>query len=289
MLEITNLTLSRGRQPVVSDLSLSLQPGQFLALVGPNGAGKSSLLAAVSGRLPAAKGEVRWFGKPISTWSRRDLARRVALMQQAETTGFDFLVRDYVGLGRLARRGELPGPAEAQVITEAMAVMDVSRFAARALPGLSGGERQRAQMARCLAQIWSRPGTPPGESSVLLLDEPTSALDLGQQARLLNAAGAFTRRGGGCLAVLHDLNLAATYSDAVAIMKDEQIVALGAPGETMTRERISDVYQTEVVIVQSETGDRRSISLPPPEGKRLVSSSEPVGIASADGSLAPYF
>lgn len=176
-------------------------------------------LGALSGLL-AATGGLRWFGRPLADWSRRDLARRVALMQQAEGVPFDFLVQEYVRLGRLPRRGTLPVADEARLIGRAMAALDVARLADRAVPSLSGGERQRAQMARCLAQLW---------------DRPASALDLGQQARLLTEAWALTRRGGSCIAVLHDLNLAATYADRVAVLVEGRLAAPGPAAEVVIR------------------------------------------------------
>lgn len=266
MLDVNGVSLSHGSRDVVRDVSLHLRPGRFLALVGPNGAGKSTLLAALAGRLAPRRGDVAWFGRPLATWPRRDLARQVALMQQSEGTAFGFLVREYVSLGRLPRRAELTAGAEQRLIRAAMTALDVARFADREVPSLSGGERQRAQMARCLAQLWSAPDQPPGAGAVLLLDEPTSALDPGQQARVLNAAWALTRRGGGCIAVLHDLNLAATYADEVAVLRDGRLVALGPPARTITAARISAVYDTPIVSARLQDGDRQRdlIALPAP-------------------------
>ncbi len=267
ILRVTDLHIAHGNRPVIDGLTLALRPGRFLALVGPNGAGKSTLLAAIAGRLPVASGGVEWFGRPLGQWARRDLARRVALMQQSEVTGFDFLVREYVGLGRLPRRGEVSRAAEDLMIAAAMEALDVARLAGRKLPSLSGGERQRARMARCLAQLWPGPCQPPGKDAVLLLDEPTSALDLGQQARLLSTAWDFTRRGGACVAVLHDLNLAAAYADDVAVMDGGRLAAFGPPQETITARNIATLYRTAVVPARLADGGRELVALPGPHAE----------------------
>lgn len=266
MLQIRNLSVAQDGRAILSDVSLSVRPGRFVALVGPNGAGKSTLLSALAGR-HAMTGHVAWFGRDLAQWSRRDLACHVAMMQQAEPPGFDFLVHEYIGLGRLPRRGQLSLRHERAVITAAMAALDLGHLADRHLPTLSGGERQRAQMARCLVQLWAQPDRLPGDDSVLLLDEPTSALDLGQQARLLNEAYDFTRRGGTCMAVLHDLNLAATYADEVAVLLDGGLVAQGTPQQVLTAANVSRWYQTAVIGARAEGATSRVvITLPGPQG-----------------------
>lgn len=268
MLQVTELCIDRPGRRILDGIDLTLEPGRFLALVGPNGAGKSTLLSAISGR-EAASGTVSWFDRELKHWSRRDLARRGAVMQQSETATFDFLVREYVALGRLPRRGMVRDTEEQRILAAAMAALDLTGLVDRTLPSLSGGERQRCRMARCLAQLWDQADTPPGADSFLLLDEPTSALDLGQQARLLTEAWRFVRRGGTCIAVLHDLNLAATYADEVAVLVQGRIVARGAPGEIVTAQRVSEWYDARLIagLVEDNAKQRELIALPAPTGE----------------------
>ena len=265
MLDVIDLSVERTGRRILDGIDLMLRPGRFLALVGPNGAGKSTLLSAISGR-GTTSGTVSWFGRDLRDWPRRALARRGAVMQQSETAAFDFLVREYVALGRLPRRGMVSDVDEQRILAAAMAALDLTGLADRTLPSLSGGERQRCRMARCLAQLFDRPDIPPGADSFLLLDEPTSALDLGQQARLLTEAWKFVRRGGSCIAVLHDLNLAATYADDVAVLVQGRIVARGAPSDIITAQRVSGWYDASLIAgrVQDNVSQRELIALPAP-------------------------
>ncbi|MCZ4351206.1 heme ABC transporter ATP-binding protein [Roseovarius aestuarii] len=267
MLTVAELSLERSGRQILDGIDLTLEAGRFLALVGPNGAGKSTLLSAIAGR-ETPSGSVAWFGRDLGDWTRRDLARQGAVMQQSETTAFDFLVREYVALGRLPRQGMVSDVQEQQILAAAMAALDLSELADRTMPSLSGGERQRCRMARCLAQLWDAPENPPGAGCFLLLDEPTSALDLGQQARLLCEAWAFVRRGGSCIAVLHDLNLAATYADEVAVLVRGRIVARGTPSEIVTANRVSGWYDARLIAGTVTDGpiQRELISLPVPRG-----------------------
>lgn len=264
MLEARNITVVKGGKRILSDVSVRASAGELVVLVGPNGAGKSTLLSVLAGSVRPC-GDVRWFRRLLPDWSRRTLAQRMAVMEQHESTPFQFLVREFVHLGRMPHRGRVTPEVDQRIVRQAMDVTDVAYLADRSVTTLSGGERQRAHMARCLAQIWSRPETLPGDGCALLLDEPTSALDLKQQARLLTAAWAFTRRGGCCIAVLHDLNLASTFADRVVFLVDGRLVEEGPPQSTITGPNVSKWYQTEVVMAYDVDDPRRGlVGLPIP-------------------------
>lgn len=264
MLEAGEISVVKGGKRILSDVSVRASAGELVVLVGPNGAGKSTLLSILAGsRRPC--GNVRWFGRLLPDWSRRALAQRMAVMEQHESTPFQFLVREFVNLGRMPHRGRATPEVDQRIVRQAMDVTDVAYLADRSVTTLSGGERQRAHMARCLVQIWSRPETLPGDGCALLLDEPTSALDLKQQARLLTAAWAFARRGGCCIAVLHDLNLASTFADRVVFLVDGRVVEEGPPHATITGPSVRKWYRTDIVTARhAYDSTRELIALPTP-------------------------
>lgn len=264
MLEAREISVVKGGKRILSDVSVRASAGELVVLVGPNGAGKSTLLSILAGSGRPC-GDVRWFGRLLPDWSRRTLAQRLAVMEQHESTPFQFLVREFVNLGRMPHRGRATPEIDQRVVRQAMDVTDVAYLADRSVTTLSGGERQRAHMARCLAQIWSRPETLPGDGCALLLDEPTSALDLKQQARLLTAAWAFVRRGGCCIAVLHDLNLASTFADRVVFLVDGRVVEEGPPHATITGPSVRKWYRTDIVTARhAYDSTRELIALPTP-------------------------
>ena len=214
-----------GTKALISDVSLELTPGEFLAVIGPNGAGKSTLLGALAGDRPLAAGRVLLDGKPLARWNKRELARRRAVLPQHSNVAFDFTGLQ-IATARPARpsRPSLRAP-DANLAEQALGETEARAFADRPYTVLSGGERQRVQLARVLAQCDAEPTTLP----FLLLDEPIAGLDLSHQHAALASARRRADRGLGVLAVLHDLNMAARYADRVAIMEQGRVTALGRP------------------------------------------------------------
>ncbi|MGC8668342.1 MAG: ABC transporter ATP-binding protein [Chthonomonadales bacterium] len=219
-----------GRLEAIRDVSLDLQPGEFVGLVGPNGAGKSTLLRVLSGTLPLISGTVTLNDRPLSHFSARDLARNIAFVPQSEPTLFDFTVREVVLMGRHAYIHGIAGekPEDFAAATRAMAATDTLSLADRPITTLSGGEHRRVLIARALAQ----------EAPVLLLDEPTAHLDLSHQVELLTVIRKrVEHHDAAALAALHDLNLAATFCHRVLLMASGSIEAEG-PIQTVFQQHI---------------------------------------------------
>lgn len=235
-LEATGVCVRLGGRNVVTEASLAIRPGRVTVLIGPNGAGKSSLLAALAGDLPPSEGEVALDGAPLSSLKPAELARRRAVLTQTVELAFPFTVDEVVRLGLpqgLAR-------AEAdRAVEEALAAVDLVGAGPRSSTAMSGGERQRAHLARVLAQLAAAPDRRP---RYLLLDEPTASLDLAHQLATLAIARAHADRGGGVLAVLHDVNLAAMAADELVAMKAGRVVAAGAPASVLTDDMVAAVY-----------------------------------------------
>ena len=203
-------------------VSLTIEPGEFVAVVGPNGAGKSTLLQLLAGLVEPSRGTVTLDGVALRDHRRRDLARRIAWLPQRLEPAFDITVADLVALGRTAHRSLWGGDddADRRAIDGALAATDTTEFRGRLVQELSGGERQRVALAMSLAQA----------PEVLLLDEPTTHLDPAHAQGLLDVvARKHLDEGLTVVAVFHDLNLAALAAGRVVVINDGLVVADGPP------------------------------------------------------------
>jgi iron complex transport system ATP-binding protein len=235
------LCFRAGAARLVEEVSLEIRPGRMIALVGPNGAGKSTLLRMLAGELRPSAGRVSLDGRAFADWNAAALARRRAVVAQASQVDFPMSATEIVALGRIPHAGRCDRARHESLVWQALVAADAGGLAARAYATLSGGEQQRVQFARALAQILDSP-----EDAYLLLDEPTASLDIAHQAQILRAARRLADLGAGVFVVLHDLNLAAAHADAVAMLSRGRIVALGAPDEVLTAERVETVYDWPV-------------------------------------------
>jgi iron complex transport system ATP-binding protein len=236
-LDIRDLDVRYGTHKVVDGVSFRARAGQLAVIIGPNGSGKSSLLRAVTGELSAG-GQVMMNGRPTSDLSPEEMARQRGVLAQHTTLAFPLTVAEVVRLGILRLR-----TSRAQIrerVLEALEKVDLDGFAPRPYHSLSGGEQQRVQLARVLCQVWE-PVTEEGPRW-LFLDEPVSSLDIRHQILIMDIAAGFARRGGGVVAVLHDLNLTALYADQVLAMKAGRLLADGSTREVITDGLVSQVF-----------------------------------------------
>ena len=234
-----DLTVRIGDKTLIQDVSLTIAPGEILAVVGPNGAGKSTLLNVLCGEMQSADGTVLIENQPLTGWNKRELAKRRAVLPQRSSLTFGFTAQEVVLMGRTPH---LSG-GESREVAEAMQMTRTTHLAERTYTTLSGGEQQRVQLARVLTQIWNNDYT-----RYLLLDEPTNNLDLSHQHATLSIARQFAERGVGVLTVLHDLNLAAQYADRILVMKAGQVQAEGIPHAVLTPQTIRDTFGLPVMV-----------------------------------------
>jgi iron complex transport system ATP-binding protein len=237
---------SAGGALVVDGISVALREGETLGLLGPNGSGKSSLLRLLAGLRRPAGGAVLLDGRPLGELRRRDVARRVAVVEQQAGTEVDLTVEQVVRLGRIPHRGSWSGDADAdaRTVERALRETDVAALRERRWRTLSGGEQQRVQIARALAQ----------EPRELLLDEPTNHLDVRHQLDLL----ALVRRLPLTTVVaLHDLNLAALFCDRLLVLSAGCAVAAGPPAAVLTSALVASVYEVDAVVDPDGAGPGR--------------------------------
>lgn len=250
MLETTQLTLERGGQAVLRDLTAAFARGSVTAILGPNGAGKSSLLLALGGELAPTQGCITLEEKPLTAWSPRELARRRAVLPQATQLTFAFPCREVVRLGRLPHHGDSPlQPRDEEIVDQALAKTGCEAFAQRPLTELSGGEQRRVQLARVLAQAWPEANQP---APLLLLDEPVAGLDLRHQHETLSHARTWAREGATVIIVLHELNLATRYADQVLLLDQGKLIAQGAVQEVLQPAILEPVFGVKILPVEAD-------------------------------------
>lgn len=238
MYRADNVSVAAGGRLLVEGASLAVQPGRVTVLVGPNGAGKSTLLKAMSGEHRLSSGRVTLDGVVITHLSPLALARRRAVLPQAAEVAFPFTAGEVIAAGLMA-----PDRRDGARIARLLGEVDLSGFAQRRYDSLSGGERQRVQLARILAQLELTRADAP---SYLFLDEPTASLDLAHQLTVLRLARAHADKGGGVLAVLHDLNLAAMVADEIVVLAQGRIRAAGPAGEVIREEVLEAAFGVRV-------------------------------------------
>lgn len=233
-LTLAGVGVTLGRRRIVSDVGLSFTSGRFVVLIGPNGAGKSTLLKAIAG-LVAHEGEIALDGREISALSPETRARRIAYLPQGHQVHWPLNARDVVALGRYPHGMTDPSRItgrDAEIVAAAMARMDVTHLADKAVTTLSGGERARVMLARVLAV----------EAPLILADEPTAALDPRHQITVMSDLAAEAARGSLVIAVTHDLALAARMADEMVLVSDGRIVARGRAEEVLTESHLRAVY-----------------------------------------------
>lgn len=262
-LEASGLSVVLGGAEVLSGVDLAVHPGEVVTLVGPNGAGKSTLLAALAGDVEPSTGRVELAGEPVARQSPAQMARFRAVLLQQQGLAFGFRAREVVEMGRAVWRRTARADRDDELVDWAMAVADVTQFSDRSVRTLSGGEQARVAFARLLAQ----------DVEVHLLDEPTAALDIKHQEAVLRQARESASRGAAVVVVLHDLSLAAAWSDRICVLSRGRVRAVGTPEEVLTSELVSEVYDHpcdvihhdgSLVVVPRRETPRSSVSVTAP-------------------------
>lgn len=236
-IRLEGVSYSYAKDPVLQEVSLRLQPGLFYGIVGPNGAGKSTLLKLLDSYLQPQEGRIFLNDRPLSSFNLRDLAKEIAMVPQ-HSHYFPFTVEEMVLLGRTPFYSRLGKPSshDVEMARRAMEVTEIGHLAHRLVSDLSGGERQRVTLARAFAQ----------HTEILLLDEPTTHLDLEHQINTCQLLKSRSRGGVTCLAVLHDLNLVASFCDYVFVLDQGFLVQEGTPADVFTPELIAKVFHVSV-------------------------------------------
>jgi iron complex transport system ATP-binding protein len=252
-MEANDIRFSYGDAPVLRGVSLAVSAGEVVVMLGPNGAGKSTLLRALLGQL-AVDGEVRWDGRNVKSWSRRELARRVAYLPQSPAADGDQSVAEVLQMGRAPYWGAfgLESARDLRVVREVAHRLGLTDLLPRPMAELSGGQRQRVFVGRCLVQ----------EPSTLLMDEPSTFLDLRHQIELSQLLQKLAReRSIAILMASHDLNLAAMIADRLILLCDGAIAAEGTPAAVLKPDIVGRIYKIDMRTINA-AGTRVPLILP---------------------------
>jgi len=242
MMKVNQLSYRYGNRIVLDQFSYCFTSSNFYGIIGPNGTGKSTLLQLLAGVLTPLSGKVLLDDVPITQIPRRQLARRIAVLQQGGLPALGFTVREVVEMGRFPYQGWLGGDSKqsSKLIEEALYLTGLTKYADRSLEQLSGGERQRVALAKVFVQ----------QPEILLLDEPTTYLDIGYQQMIMEfVQGWQQQKKLLVIAVLHDLNVAALYCNELIALDNGRLLAAGKAEDVLTKSNITALYDANTLIV----------------------------------------
>ena len=248
-LSIENLTLGYADRTVIDELDLVVPAGKVTAIVGANACGKSTLLRSMSRLLAPRTGRVILDGKDVHRMPAKQLARTLGLLPQSPIAPEGITVADLVGRGRHPHQGILSRWSREDdiAVAEALEATETAALAERSVDELSGGQRQRVWIAMALAQ----------QTDLLLLDEPTTFLDVSHQIEVLDLLTDLnSTRGTTIVMVLHDLNLAARYSDHLVALSAGRVHAQGSPAEVLTEEVVRTVFGLDSRVILDPTSGK---------------------------------
>lgn len=239
MLTIRNLRKTYEDATVVDDVSLELPHGKVISMIGPNGAGKSTVLGMISRLVAKSSGAVEFQGKDLEKWESRELAKHLATLTQANNVQMKLTVRELVAFGRFPHSGSNLSQKDWEIVDRSIRYMELESFAERFIDEMSGGQRQRAFIAMVLAQ----------DTEYVLLDEPTNNLDIYHATQMMKLVRRLCDElGKTVILVLHEINLAAFYSDYICAFKSGKIAAWGTVNEVMTPEQLKLIYGVDFQI-----------------------------------------
>lgn len=251
-LEIHDIHARIGKKQILHGINFTAHAGEITAIVGPNGSGKSTLLRAITDEVDFT-GRVMLNGKDTAKLKPWELAAMRGVLPQAATLAFPFTVIEVVRMGLLTgisgERADIPG--------RALSAVGLAGYDGRFYQELSGGEQQRAQLARVLCQVWQP--IVDGSPRWLLLDEPVASLDIGHQLLVMHLVKDYAARGGGVVAVMHDLNLSAMFADRMAILVNGALLTSGPPDAVMQDNVLSRAY-----------GCALKVNTPPERGQSFI-------------------
>ena len=233
-----NISIQYGKMPVVRGFTAEIPKGQVVTLIGQNGCGKSSLLKTISRAVSPVSGRILYEDRDLRDWPSRTVAQKIGYLAQVHSASPDIDVRTLVSYGRYphTRFGRSLGKKDREIIDRSLELTGLTGLRDASLGNLSGGELQRAWIALSLCQ----------EPEILVLDEPTTYLDVRYQVEVLELIRGLNRSQGiTILMVLHDLNLAARYSDLLYAVAGGRLYAGGTPREILTEPVIREVFQVE--------------------------------------------
>ena len=252
VLQVEKLQIGYGSRCVLKEASFSIGKGEIVGIIGCNGAGKSTLLKTIRGLLPKQGGSVSYFGKPLEEYQDKELATKIAYLQQHVELGFGYTGKDVVMAGRYPymKWWERESEADEKLALACMAYTGTADLADRPINEVSGGQKQRILIAKVLAQ----------QTPIIFLDEPTTGLDMVYQEEIFRFAKALAGQGKTVLMVVHELNLASKYCSRILLLGEGTLLADGAPQAVFTEELLSRAYKADICVERDEVNHNLHIT-----------------------------
>ena len=252
VLQVEKLQIGYGSRCVLKEASFSIGKGEIVGIIGCNGAGKSTLLKTIRGLLPKQGGSVSYFGKPLEEYQDKELATKIAYLQQHVELGFGYTGKDIVMAGRYPymKWWERESEADEKLALACMAYTGTADLADRPINEVSGGQKQRILIAKVLAQ----------QTPIIFLDEPTTGLDMVYQEEIFRGAKALAGQGKTVLMVVHELNLASKYCSRILLLGEGTLLADGAPQAVFTEELLSRAYKADICVERDEVNHNLHIT-----------------------------
>lgn len=243
VIEIKDLSLGYGEKTVLRGVSASFRPGEITGIIGCNGAGKSTLLKTIRGLLPKQGGEIFYFGRRLEAYKEKELACRVAYLQQQVEVGFGYTGQELVLAGRYPYLRWWQGESETdrRLALDCMDYTGTRELADTPVTEVSGGQKQRILLAKVLAQ----------QTPVLFLDEPTTGLDMVYKEEIFRFARELAQMGKTILMVVHELDLAAKYCSRILLLGEGQLLADGEPDAVFTEALLSRAYKADITVTKN--------------------------------------
>ena len=241
---VKNLSFAYDSKQILQNLNICIPKGKVVTLMGPNGCGKSTLFQLLTKNLTPTTGDIYYGDTPITAFTLRDFAKKIAIVHQNNSAPNDMTVEQLVSYGRIpyTRMGRsISKEKDMQMVERAMKITGITSLRNRSIAAISGGQKQRVWIAMALAQ-----GT-----KTLLLDEPTTYLDIRYQLQILKLVKMLNEHFGiSIIMVLHDINQAIAYSDEIiALSAHGSIVAQGNPKEILTTDVLKQIYGIELPVI----------------------------------------
>ena len=239
MLTVQNLSVNYRGIEALTEISLTLRPGEWVGLIGPNGAGKSTLVKAILGLTP-------YRGEILLNWSSLKRQRRqVAYVPQRSQIDWDYPITAWnvVMMARTLGWGRSPNSKAKKLVSAALDRVEMLPLKNRPIGQLSGGQQQRVFLARALAQ----------QPNLFLLDEPFSGIDKKTEATMLNIFADLSQQGKTLLVCSHEWGEALNRYDRLLLL-NRRVLADDTPQAVMTMENIQQAYGANIQALHNENG-----------------------------------
>ena len=245
-IKISSVSYEKGNKKILDDISLEIKSGEVLSVLGPNGAGKSTLLNLISGDISPSEGEIYFDNKNLKDISIQERSFMRSVMAQSQAIVFDFSVKEIIEMGWLDKGLSNYANDFQNALNEIAEETSVTDLLYKKFNILSGGEQRRVHFARTLLQMW-RPSNS-FDPIYILLDEPTANLDILHEQKMMKKIRNKASEGIGVMIVLHDINIAAKYSDKIAFIKEGRLEEVGSPSEVLEENKLSAIYELPMKI-----------------------------------------